>query len=393
MKKLVLVSSFGILSSVVIYSCGGGGSGSSSTTGGTTTGGTTTVTINPVATSQEVLNNASSVAGNFSSIANTISSLVGTMQGNVRIKTNSVDRSGKLNLISLFTNNFRNHIGKLKSQGSKSDTKNCDGGGSFSYKYTWTNSACTSGYEEACFKNNTINFEETYNNCKYGDSTSGYTTISGYRKGQFVFDANGNVSSYIEIPNQLKFVYPDGSTNYFSNNYRQEYRYVERDGRYEVMATFKSGTISNNNLQVNFSNLSYVEVGENLDPYGDPLKSTLTFNGGITGKINGKEFSYDSKDLRFLYENTTTGEYLSVDGYFYEGLCNKKWYQYKTDTPIFTSIHAPCPTAGKLTINNSYSININSNGKIQIVNSTGKVEKEYASCRDFDNEAKSLVCR
>lgn len=336
MKKFILISAVALTASMTIYSCGGGG-------GESTGNNTGSISIQPISNPIE--------AGSSVYTAVTLSNLIYQSGIYNPIMNQEYDGGNEIKfvLIDLIKSNLKNNVSKIKSQTFDQGEENCSGGGKVSYKYTWTNRACKQLEEEMCWKNNTITFEETYSNCtEYG------TTMNGYLKGQITFDANGNENGYIEVPNSFYIKYNQNELT-FRDRFRLEYRYT--DGLEEgIDLIFKSG------------NLKTVLSGS--------VQSDVIF-----------------KDLIYRYVLTTNTKSLSINGYYYENICYKKWYHIQTDKPIVYYKTNYCPREGKMGVNNSLYVEATASGGIKISDAKGNVLKEYAKCQDYEAESKSAMCK
>lgn len=405
MKKALLFSAVVVATSMVVYSCGGGGGGGSSSVPSTT----------PI-TSQEELNKAvssltasidalnetfnpenkavSSPTASIDTLNETFNPENSEINKGIEIFTqsnnSSITEKKGFAILDLTIKTALQDIGKIKYQaeGSKSCYNN-EGTGTF--KHTWSK-PCDEYNEKSCMKNNTLTFTEEFINC----NINGYI-INGKVSGKLTFDENGYIIYYyIDIPN-TEIKSKNNIENLSYNNFSWEFKSSYSAQRKDYSSSFKKGSFNYNgfgkSININFDNLSYL-FSCVPDEKGGCKATDFSINGGLAGNNNGKAFNYKAQNLKISDTMDSNYYYTNINGYFYEGVCNKKWYSFKTDKPIKSPrYNSPCPVDGKLTLNNSFSLEATSSGGLNILDSTGKVINQYQSCKDYESEAKKAVCQ
>lgn len=375
MKKAVLLGAVISAAGIVLYSCGGGGGGSSTSS---------TPPISPVTSSGEVTQATSSISTIIQTIPNVLPSRNSNGLG-LMSNENSTVSSTKKNITDLVLS-IPSRISKVSGQmriqaTSASGTANCPDGGTIQYSYSWTNPNCDLVSRTGCFDNNTINYTETYNDCKIG----GYT-FNGTGKGYVKYSGN-TIEGHMETPSFSMI-------NNYNDKYSLRYSNFSEDFSFTT-DKYYTLTLNGKLNDITFNKFTITEEDYAVDQYHDPIDYKFTFNGGLSGVYNNKPFEYNTQNLSF-YQKLEPGTWratISINGYFYEGYCNKKWYYFKTLTNIVDYPNNSCPVEGELQINNSYSLVATQDGGLNIKNSQGQIEKSYQSCRDYENEAKQLVCQ
>lgn len=290
---------------------------------------------------QPITNQTEAITNSYTAIS--LSNLVATTD--TFTKQNEGVTNNGFFLLNLTKNNFLKHVGRIKAQGKDEGEENCESGGKVSYEYSWTNPSCSSLEDYNCWINNTITFKETYYNCvEYG------ITLNGYSEGKITIDQNGNESGNLNYTN-FTIKYKDEESRL--KNTIVEYKY--NNGKEEI--NLKTGT------------LEKIVSGT--------TKLLVSF-----------------KDLIHKYIYSSNQIHYTVDGYYYEHLCYKKWYALKTESPFVYNggLFNQCASSGLLKVNDSFSIKATSSGGIDILDINGNTVKNYGTCQEYQNEALKNMC-
>jgi len=365
----------GLGTALIMYSCGGGGGG------GTISASTPTVTP---ATSSDI-QNATSLSTGLETVSNLLTGV-----GNNNNNAGGVPTPFSLNqsIKSLIYSKLKelSKSGKILAQGTTEETYNCQGGGTVTVKYSWTNPNCkdpSNDSDSACWKNNEITSTFVANNCKEngwtyngsGSSVDKYDN-NGWYYGKTHIDKDFVVDSDYYNFKETYFAGFDWEYNKVNNNTEKyslngNYEYDDKYQNKSYKSTFKTVSLQNQALQ--------------KDQYEDIIEGNYTINGGIVSYVNGQlEADVAAQNLTIYSKvgSLATGipDVSRINGYLYDGSCTKKWYKFETLQDIETPVGNTCPTKGQLRINNSLTLTATSNGGI-----TTSDGKTYNSCKDLNS--------
>lgn len=367
-----------VTSTAIIFSCGGGGGGSAEGS----------IKIEPAKTEdvEKVVSSVTAVSNSLENVENS----TGVLNYLTGINVNPTSTSTNYKLVPFVLRKIQKYMSNnIRTQESADYEDSCENGGNITGKISWTNPDCKTGDEEACYKNNHIKGYFEAQNCN-----EGYVIYNGKISVEVNFDGEGEITYASFMTDNLKadldndmldvpydYIYPN-----FSITYEAGHKYYSLSMNGDLIGEAVYTNVKD--LKASFSKFKIEQNIIKEDSYGDPTEENYILNGGLSiYENNSKVLDISTKDLS-IYEKYGAGlndpDTSRINGYIYEGVCTKKWFQIKTLKDIKYPPNQTCPTDGKIQINGNVTVEATEQGGLIV--SDGNETKTYNSCKDISKE-------